>query len=521
MLTIIPAVPILQRVRRAADTNAGGGPDSPASHWLYLAASAAVYLVLFVAYYPPTHGVEDEVGFINQALALSRGAVTPEGAGFSVLQDFRPYKGRMVGIRNPGRPLLSAPFVAAGGLHAVFLSGALVHLALTLAGALILVRLGASPLWASLLLWHPTLSLYSRTVMGDTAAGLALLAALLALIRSKRPGLWAGLAIGAAAVMRYQAGMVLPFFVCAILIDPVLPRRNREALQCLLAGSSVGILIVAYNFIMYGDATGIVKGTFGLKYVPGNLVFYSAVLLTMWPLMLLAPVLDRGRLRRAIVAVCAPTLAFFCLYYFHDESPGMVQTLVVGARLLQIALPAWIVAYCLVLDAHGMRRLSAVVPGRMFGALVAAGLIVLALLNGLMFERHQRHLENLIELREEITAAVPPGSLLLSNSAAWKLLGVAYPELPAYRLMQPGDVGVAAAIGATGRAWYISILIKDSGVKAEQPAGSLSTRHQDAVLEDREIRAAIVQHACEPLQTRHAELLLFRCPTGPGETHPP
>lgn len=472
---------------------------APARHWLYLAANALAYLLFFLAYYPPTHGVEDEVGFINQTLALSRGAVTPEGAGFDGLQDFRSYNGRMVGIRNPGRPLLSAPFVALGGLHAVFLSGALVHLGLTLVGAMIFVRMGISPLWACLLLWHPTLSLYSRTVMGDTVAGLALLAAVLVLLSSRRPGAGVGLAIGAAAVMRYQAGMVLPFFALAILADPDVARRRREALMCLLTGSGAGALMVAYNFFMYGNATGIVKGEFGLRFFPGNLIFYAAVLLAIWPLMLLAPVIDRSRLRLASAAVCAPTFAFFCFYYFHDQGPGLVQTLVVGPRLLQIALPTWIVAYCVVMDRHVVRRLSNLIPKRAIRGLVAAVLVLLAAFNGLMFARHQQHLDNLINLRDEITGTVPPGSLLLSNASAWKLLGVLYPAVPAYRLMQPGDAGFAAAAAREDRAWYISLLAREGG-------GSI---------DDQAIRAAIARYSCESLKTPHTELLLYRCPPGP------
>lgn len=479
---------------------------SRARHWLFLAASVSVYLLLFFAYYPATHGVEDEVGFINQSLALSRGAITPEGAGFPVLQDFRPYKGRMVGIRNPGRPLLSAPFVALGGLNAVFLSGALLHLGLTFVGALIFVRMGLSPLWGCLLLWHPTLSLYSRTVMGDTGAGLALLIGALVVLSSRRPGVGAGLAVGAAAVMRYQAGMVLPFVALAILADPMVTRRRREALLCLVTGAGAGALIVGYNFFLYGDATGIVKGEFGLRYFPGNLIFYAAVLLTIWPLMLVAPVIDRSRFRLASAAVCGPTLAFFCLYYFHDRSPGLAETLVVGPRLLQISLPAWIVSYGIVVDTHLVRHLMNLLPKRAMTLLIAGLLVLLAALNGLMFDRHQRHLANLIDLRNELVEAIPADSLLLSNAVAWKLLGVPYSGVPVYRLMQVGDAGLTDVMAHEDRAWYISLLERDG----------------DGAIGDEEILAAIEQYSCERITTRHPELQLYWCPpTGGGRRSEP
>ena len=48
---------------------------------------------------------------------------------------------------------------------------------MTAVGAALLARLGKSPLWAALLLLHPTLAIYSRTVMGDGASGAGLLLA--------------------------------------------------------------------------------------------------------------------------------------------------------------------------------------------------------------------------------------------------------------------------------------------------------------------------------------------------------
>lgn len=496
MTSILP-VTILHRVRGAADD---AGRQARAIHWVGLTVFAGIYIALFLHYYPPTHGIEDEVGFINQALALSRGALTPEGAGFDTLQDFRPYNGRLVGIRNPGRPLLSAPFVALGGLRAVFLSGALVHLGLTLASALIFVRMGLSPLWGSMVLWHPTLCLYSRTVMGDTAAGLAVLGVPLALLAARRRGALAGLAIGASALMRYQSMLVLPFVGAAMLADREDPHRRRSAMTCLLAGGAAGALIVAYNLYLYGSPTGIVKGEFGLRYLPGNVLFYAVVLSAIWPMMLIAPLLDRSRLRHAIAALCAPTLAFFCLWYFHDRGPGWIQTLVVGPRLLQVVLPVWIVSWCLVVERSIIRSLAPRFPRATAGGLVAVTLATLAAFNGVMFARHQRHLDNLLDLRSELVRIVSPGSLLLANAVAWKLVGVPYPDLPAYRLMQVGDPGAREAHAREEHDWFVAILGRDG----------------EASLDDEPVRDIAAQAACQPVVSRRAELSIWRCPPGPA-----
>jgi hypothetical protein len=71
--------------------------------WAALAALMLAYAALFVAYYPPLPGIEDEIGFVNQALVWSRGAISAEGAGLSDLADFVPVAGRHVAARHPGR----------------------------------------------------------------------------------------------------------------------------------------------------------------------------------------------------------------------------------------------------------------------------------------------------------------------------------------------------------------------------------------------------------------------------------
>src|SRR5947207_1081066 len=88
--------------------------------WAALAALMLAYAGLFVAYYPPLPGIEDEVGFVNQALVWSRGAISAEGAGLPGLADFTPVAGRHVAARHPGRSLAALPFLMIGGVRATF-----------------------------------------------------------------------------------------------------------------------------------------------------------------------------------------------------------------------------------------------------------------------------------------------------------------------------------------------------------------------------------------------------------------
>src|SRR5262245_19788356 len=100
--------------------------------------------------------------------------------------------------------------------------------------------------------------------------------------------------------------------------------------------------------------------------------------MTIWPAMLPAPLLDRSLLRWLIRGVCGLFFGFLTLYYFHDRAPDWLGTAVVGQRLLQVALPLWVVAYAGVLDDRVAGPLRRRLGGRTCAgleALACAGLL--------------------------------------------------------------------------------------------------------------------------------------------------
>lgn len=464
---------------------------SKSAHWMMLGAMAIVYLVLFARYYPCTHGIEDEVGYINQAVVMSRGAISAEGAGFDKLREFAEFKGRHVNWRNPGRSILVLPFLMLGGLPAIFASGAVIHLLLTLVTALTFTRLRRSPLWAVLVLCHPTLSIYSRTIMGDEPAALGLSCALLAFVATNRPGLWVGMAIGLGAVMRYQAGLALPFFALAILGAPHVVQPRRQACHCLLAGGLLGSVLVLYNHWLYGNLLGWVnQGSFALHFVPRNLAFYITSLCVVWPLMFPALFLDRSPIRWAARAICLPLFLLMIGWHAFDHHSNWAYTLVIGQRYLIPVLPAWIVSYALCLEWVLIEGRIESVLGRWLRPLATLACLTLVGLLAAVFQRHDNHLHQLRSARDEVVRSVPEGSLIIANYTLEKLFGVPDPELPTYRWLsyeyqgtaetegrdvQPGLTSIgpvraakpaldhAETIQAEQRTWYIALLPKTPG----------------------------------------------------------
>jgi hypothetical protein len=472
---------------------------TPIRSWVWLLALMLGYTLLFLGYYPLLPAIYDEVGFLNQALVWSRGAVSAEGAGLSPdLADFELAKGRHVAIRHPGRSLLALPFLIVGGVRATFASGLLLHLAMTGIGAALLVRLGRSPLWAVLLLCHPTLALYSRTIMADGATGTGLLLATwAATIPTASGALGAGLAVGLAALMRYHAGMALPIVAATIAADRDRPHPRRDAVLCLLAGGVCGAALVAYNLALNGNPFD-QRGYFSVReFLIPHTLFYSEALLLIWPAMLVAPVLDRSRLRWLVQGVCGLYLLSVIPYYFHDQGRTWMETLVVGQRLLQVVLPLWVVSYAGVVDDWVAAPLRRRLGDRAWSVVVALACIGLLAMVGVMFKKHQDHLNRQEALREVLVAVVPEGSLVIDDGPLHKLFGVPL-GLPSYRwrvllyrdvpLVRPGD----PELDREPRPWYVTETLSAPGDPLPDAA-----------------RALIDAYRMEPLPTADPRVVVY------------
>jgi hypothetical protein len=492
-----------------------GGCSTRGREWAALAALMAAFAVVFLAFYPTLPGIEDEVGFINQSLVWSRGSLSAEGAGFSELWDFIEVHGRHVPARHPGRSLIALPFVWFGGVRAAFLSGLLLHLGLTGLGALVLVRLGRSPLWAALLLFHPTLAIYSRTITADAAAGTGLLLAALAVLsRGRFAGVCAGLAVGLAAAMRYHAALALPIVAASFFWPRGRPHAWRDAVLCVAGGCLGGGLIVIYNLAVYGTPTEPFTGSrgfFSTAFFVPHAEFYVAALMTIWPAMLLAPLVDRSSLRWLVRGVCGVFLGFLTLYYFHDRGSSWIETAVVGQRLLQVALPIWIISYAGMLDDWVVIPLFEYLGRRTRMALAALACAGLLMGMTLAFARHQHHLNELRAARDALIADVPEGSLIVFDGALFKLVGI--PEgVPTYRLRQllyDDEVieprRLSEDLDHEPRPWFLATLHRG-------PRGVLAEAS----------RELIARRRMEPVATNSAILSLYVSPkrTPPVEATP-
>lgn len=441
-----------------------------------LLAGILAYLALFAIFYPPIAGIEDEQGFVNQAIFWYHGGLSAEAAGLpTTLGDLIEVNGRHLPARHPGRSLVALPFYAIGGYEGIFASGAFLHVVLTLLGAATFRRLGLSSWWALAVLFHPTLLIYSRTVMGDAPAGTGLLLAVWALAGGERPSkrdlIIAGLGVSIAAAMRHHAVAALPMIALAAAWRC---RTIRAAVVVCLASAVGAVPMIVFNLVAYGsifDPFSAGRGAFGPQYLREQLPFYLEALSLFWPLMFFAPIFVRGPVRVIVPGICATFLALLGCYYFHDTTASRIQTDIIGLRLMQVALPAWIVAYGIALSRLGtfftgrFRHVRRIAIG-----LAWAGVILGTVLTTGIFMQHQRRLEDLEQRRREVLSQSPGGGFVMYEGVVSKLMGIYREDQPEYKFHMVTFMGmycytpheIRAAI-ASGKPAYLIFSARNTG----------------------------------------------------------
>jgi hypothetical protein len=387
--------------------------------WL-LVAGAVLYVLTFLALYPRTTAIVDEDAYLTEAYLFRTGRLSYDGSPIPAPHMTVETGGRLASKYPPGNSLLLLPFTLLGW-RAVFVSGLMLALAGTALITLILKRLApdADPAWALLYLYHPVVVLLSRTIMSDLLAATLVLAAIYSLMRRGRWMLTAGFILGLACLVRYSNAVFLP--VILILAARPAGSRLRTALMLLAGLAPPTVAAAAYNTHAYGSPLSFpmyLTGHFSPAYLLHNAGYYGAALLTLYPLMLAAP-LVAGKGRRLTLALPAYTLlGLYCFFSYSYDVPNLPARLTVGIRYLLPALPFFILAYILAAD-RLLERLR-------LGWLRYAAVAGMALLSIGIQLKHDRYLEVQARYQHLLLNNVPKTALLLCDPGVSELLSYAW-----------------------------------------------------------------------------------------------
>ena len=209
--------------------------------------AAALYVLLYVLFWPPIITTMDESAYLNFAYVLRQGTFYADVAHIT-LPMYVEAAGHITIKYPPGMSVYLAVLSFLGWKLALG-ANLLVHLATFFTVARLLRLVGASSLFGLFFLLHPTAVVYSRTIMSDPLGGLLVALAFLACV-TKRP-LVGGLMLGLAVLVKTANGMIFGLFALGMLLELVGAGKPRSlsTLRPLVLFVLGGVPLMAVAFL--------------------------------------------------------------------------------------------------------------------------------------------------------------------------------------------------------------------------------------------------------------------------------
>jgi 4-amino-4-deoxy-L-arabinose transferase-like glycosyltransferase len=418
----------------------------------FLVGVAALYIALYVLFWPRIYTTMDEASYMGMAWALRQGTIYPDVAGITTVMSYAvgPH---IIPQYPPGMSLLLA-FVSLFGWNTALGTNLFILLALFVVTVKTLRRLQLPGAFAVLVLLHPTVVTYSRTVMSDLPTALLLMMAFLCYL-NRRYAL-VGALLGLTVVIRTAGGIALPILLFALLLEPPsdgearLTFRERLQGAVIMGAAAVPFIGLAWWYQHALQQGGWARyagvGLMGPQYFAGQLTWYCVALLILYPGILVSPAFYRGAGRVALWTLTYSLVVFYGAYYFRDRTDSLIQSFILGQRYLLSAIPLFIVAYAALIwrfAEHWNRRLVTV-----------AGVLVTVALFGataVAHRTHDRYLARGAEVRSIAAKAIGPNDFLFANVHLGKILHPAWTGPHRFKEFvsiagAPGDAGLFAAI---------------------------------------------------------------------------
>lgn len=307
------------------------------------------FLILQIAvicfYYPDFYGIYDEDLYLTTTYAMQNGTFFYEKAGISApLLGVAKGSGGTFSIYPPGNSALLLPF-AIVHWKLGFLKNIFFYIGSFLLFILILRKLNIDPVYSLIFLLHPTIVLFSRTLMSDIPSMFFLLLGIFLLLDKK--DLAAGFSLGFLVLLRYPNAVIIIGIFGALLY-----LKEYKKIISLLPGIAlfslvlVGYIIYTYGFIL-GPLTISNAKLFGVKYFIYNFPYYILSLNILYPGLLLVAIFFGFR-RKKISLFVIPSLVviiFYSFYYFIDGGSSLMEKLVKGQRFMVPVIPLLLIPY--------------------------------------------------------------------------------------------------------------------------------------------------------------------------------
>jgi len=300
--------------------------------------------VLFLCY-PEFYGFYDEDIYLSTTYALQNGSFFYEKAEVPA-----PFLGIVEADNGtfsqypPGNSALLLPFTI---IHwkLGFLKNILFYIGSFLLFISILRRLDIDPVYSLIFLLHPTLLLFSRTLMSDIPSMFFLLLAVFLIFDKKNIG--AGFSLGFLVLLRYPNLIIIAGIFATLLCT----KEYKKALLLLPGIFFFSFILLAYIMHTFGFPLGpfSVSGarSFGFQYFIHNFPYYLLSLNVLFPGMLFVAIFSgfKSRKNYFFVIPAFAVIIFYSFYYYIDGGSNVLQKLVKGQRFMVPIIPLLLIPY--------------------------------------------------------------------------------------------------------------------------------------------------------------------------------
>ena len=365
-------------------------------------------VILFI-FYPPFYAISDEQAYLSTAYALGKGTLFLDNAGLKNSFAVITTKSHLINKYPIGNSLLLTPFTIINWKF-----GFLRNYIFFFAGFILFLKIfdhyGIDRKMALLYLLHPSIILYSRTLMSDIPSMFFALLGVYLILKKKY--YLAGISLGFNLLIRYT-NLLLPLGICTGLL---LEKRSKDALK-ILPGVFLGlVLLLLYNWKAWGDFTlPFIRtggGTFSMKYLKTSGLYYLISLNVLYPFMLVITLIQG--IKRKFTGFLFTTLMFlitYSFYYYIDRGSNLIETLVMGQRFMLPVIPLLLLLYAYYLD----RKLP-------FKIILPWILPLLFILDTGMIWKHQIYLNRHRKMAETVLNKTRGSDILILSSEAIELI---------------------------------------------------------------------------------------------------
>jgi hypothetical protein len=374
-----------------------------------------LFTILFFLFYPANTGIVDETAYLSMAYTFQNGKLYYDQAGIYSAPASIKTNHHLISRYPPGNSILLLPFTKLN-YKLTFLRGYLLTIIGFILLIIILAHYNLPSYYALLLLFHPSIVLYTRTIMSDLPAAIFSLAGLLLFIKKRYP--YSGIIFGIAIAIRYPL-LLIPFSMFSVLF---VKKEFFNALKFLI-GVVIGLIpLLIYHISSFNTIIGPAKANligFSLKNFPIMFTQFFLIINIIYPLLFIISFKTKLNEKWYFIFPALIFIIFFSLQYYIDTGKNFFETIIRGQRYMLPIIPFLLIPYSEILNR--IRFLQKSLP---------FFIIALIFVDILIIHRHQEFLIKQTHYQNKLYEYTKDADMIICNKDIYELINPYIKPIP-------------------------------------------------------------------------------------------